>query len=198
MVAARKPCNIRAQCRGGLGFAPGCSWDTSPRRRKGLLYFLIPRIALETGIGHTFKGTTLVAFTTSLPELIATLTAFHIGARDMALGNVFGSNAFNMVLFVPLDFLFSGSLFSVVKGIHAVTAFSVVTATGIAVIGQTYRKKERSLFAEPSSESVVVVIFLHLILLFFYISQGAPFPFQVTLFAHRTCQGLDALSPCRR
>jgi cation:H+ antiporter len=124
------------------------------------------KVATQTGLGYTFVGTTLVALATSLPELISTLSAFRIGAPDLALGNIFGSNAFNMILFVPLDFLYAGPLFSVVKEIHAVSAFSVVTATAIAVMGQLYRKKERSSFTEPSSEIVVIVIFLCLMLLY--------------------------------
>jgi len=57
-------------------------------------------------------------------------------------------------------------LFSSVRSIHAVTALSVVAATGVAVMGQLYRKKVRSRFAEPSSEMVVVVIVLFLLLLY--------------------------------
>ncbi|MEY4616143.1 MAG: inner membrane protein YrbG [Pseudomonadota bacterium] len=124
------------------------------------------KIAISTGFGHTFIGTVLIAFTTSLPELIATLSAFQMGKPDLALGNIFGSNAFNMVLFVPLDFLFSNSLLSAVSRSHVVTAFGVVTATGIAVMGQLYRKKERSRLTEPTSETVLVVILLFLLLLY--------------------------------
>lgn len=124
------------------------------------------KIALATGMGHTFIGTTLVALSTSLPELVATFAAFRIGAPDLALGNIFGSNAFNMILFIPLDFMYEKVLFSSVSISHAVTAFGVVIATGIAVMGQLYRKKERSRFLEPSSETVVGVIVLVLFLLF--------------------------------
>lgn len=123
-------------------------------------------IAKYSGLGHTFIGTTLVALATSLPELVATLAAFRIGAPDLALGNIFGSNAFNMVLFVPLDFMYPQVLFSSVRSLHAVTALSVIAATGIAIMGQLYRKKERTRFAEPSSETVVVVIVLFLFLLY--------------------------------
>lgn len=119
-----------------------------------------------SGLGHTFIGTTLVALATSLPELVATLTAFRMGAPDLALGNIFGSNAFNMILFVPLDFMYPKVLFSSVKSIHAVTAFSIVAATSVAVIGQLFRKKERSRLAEPSSEIVVIAILLFLFLLY--------------------------------
>lgn len=151
----------------GYGVSSGVILLTAPH-----LVEAADSIAKETGLGHTFVGTTLVALTTSLPELIATLAAFRIGAPDLALGNIFGSNAFNMILFVPLDFLYSGSLFSAVRGIHAVTAFSIITATSIAVIGQLYRKKERDRFTEPSSETVVVVIILFLILLYFLRNQS--------------------------
>lgn len=123
-------------------------------------------ISKISGLGHTFVGTTLVAFATSLPELISTLTAFRMGSPDLALGNIFGSNAFNMILFVPLDLAYPKILFSSVSSIHAVTAFSIVAAMSVAVMGQLYRKKERFRFAEPSSEIIVVLIIFLLYLLY--------------------------------
>ncbi len=62
-------------------------------------------IAIITGLGTTFIGTTLVAIVTSLPELVTTLAAVKIGAEDMAIGNLFGSNMFNMFLLGFLDLL---------------------------------------------------------------------------------------------
>ena len=53
-------------------------------------------IAEITGLGTTFIGTTLVAIVTSLPEMVTTIAAVRIGADDMAIGNLFGSNLFNM------------------------------------------------------------------------------------------------------
>lgn len=123
-------------------------------------------IAKLSQLGHTFIGTTLVALATSLPELVATFAAFRMGAPDLALGNIFGSNAFNMLLLVPLDAFSPKVLFSSVGSVHAVTAFSVVTVMSIAVMGQLYRKKERSRFSEPSSEIVVFVILTFLFLLY--------------------------------
>ena len=51
------------------------------------------QIADETGLGKTFVGSTLVAFSTSLPEIVSSLAALRMGAIDLAIGNVFGSNA---------------------------------------------------------------------------------------------------------
>jgi cation:H+ antiporter len=56
-------------------------------------------IALAMGVSQTVVGLTVVAVGTSLPELTASLMAARRGHVDMAIGNVVGSNVFN-VLFV--------------------------------------------------------------------------------------------------
>lgn len=55
------------------------------------------RIAQEFGISDTVIGLTLVAIGTSLPELAASVAAALKGRADMALGNVVGSNIFNIL-----------------------------------------------------------------------------------------------------
>lgn len=50
------------------------------------------RIAELTGLGRTFVGSIFIALSTSLSEVVVTLGAFRIGAVDIALGNLFGSN----------------------------------------------------------------------------------------------------------
>ena len=70
------------------------------------------QLADLSGLGKTFVGTTLVALCTSLPELVASITALRMKSFDLVIGNVFGSNAFNMILFVPLDAAHPGSLFA--------------------------------------------------------------------------------------
>lgn len=123
-------------------------------------------LAKQSGLGHTFVGTIFVALATSLPEMVSTFAAFRIGSPDLALGNIFGSNTFNMILFLPLDIFYEGSLLSSVRRIHAVTAFCVVTVMSVAVMGHLYRKKERSRFTEPSSEIIFGLIILFLFLLY--------------------------------
>jgi len=73
-------------------------------------------IARETGIGQTFVGTTMVAVATSLPELVASLAAVRIGAFDLAVGNLFGSNALNMAMLFIVDVAYiEGPLLSAVS-----------------------------------------------------------------------------------
>jgi cation:H+ antiporter len=116
------------------------------------------RLADRSGLGGTFVGSTLVAFTTSLPELVASVAAVRLGALDLAIGNTFGSNAFNMILFAPLDAAHPGDLFRAVSPAHAVTALAVIVATAIAVLGQLYHAEKRLPLVEPDALLMLLVI----------------------------------------
>ncbi|MBW6454360.1 MAG: hypothetical protein K0A98_00610 [Trueperaceae bacterium] len=54
-------------------------------------------IALDLGVGEVVVGLTIVAAGTSLPELATSVVAALRGQRDLAIGNVVGSNVFNLV-----------------------------------------------------------------------------------------------------
>lgn len=104
-------------------------------------------IAVQTGLGHTFVGTLLIAATTSLPELVASIAAIRIGAYDMAVGNVFGSNIFNMLIILVTDMAYyKGSIFTTINIDHTITAMAGIVLSCIAVIGLFYRSK-RTLFS---------------------------------------------------
>ena len=60
-------------------------------------------LARVTGLGETFVGTLLVGLTTSIPEGVTIIAAVRLGALDLAAGNVFGSNAFNMCIPLAMD-----------------------------------------------------------------------------------------------
>lgn len=55
-------------------------------------------VAAAIGISQTLIGLTVVAFGTSLPELVTSIVAARKGEVDMALGNVIGSNIFNILM----------------------------------------------------------------------------------------------------
>jgi len=134
---------------------------TGPR-----LAHVADRLATESGWGRTFVGTTLVAVTTSLPELVASIAAVRMGAFDLAIGNTFGSNAFNMIMFVPLDFFHAGPLFAAVSPVHAVTALAVIVATAIAVLGQLYHEEKRIPVVEPDALLVFLVVIGGLVMVY--------------------------------
>lgn len=57
-------------------------------------------IALQLGLSRITVGLTLVAFGTSMPELMVSLSAVDSGSNAIALANVLGSNTFNVLLVV--------------------------------------------------------------------------------------------------
>lgn len=115
-------------------------------------------IAEQTGLGETFIGATLVAASTSLPELVITISAIRMKAFDLAIGNIFGSNCFNMVIFAPLDIAHKGSFFAAVSKTHVLTCLSIIMATSITILGQLYHVEKRVFFIEPDATSVLVII----------------------------------------
>jgi cation:H+ antiporter len=115
-------------------------------------------LAKQSGLGGTFVGTTLVAFSTSLPELVATLAALKLGAHDLAIGNIFGSNAFNMILLAPLDVIHPGSLLAVLAPGHTITCLAVVMATQVTIMGQLFHAEGRWPLIEPDAWLVILIV----------------------------------------
>ena len=124
------------------------------------------RLAQVSGLGDTFVGTTALALATSLPEIVATIAAFRLGAPDLALGNIFGSNAFNMILFLPLDFAHPGSFFASVSPTHAFTAFAAIAASTLGVMGQVLRPRQTRAYHEPSAPLIGALVIALLWLLY--------------------------------
>lgn len=60
-------------------------------------------IAKTVGMSEKFIGITIVALGTSLPELVTSLTAARKGNADMAIGNIVGSNIFNILFVLGLS-----------------------------------------------------------------------------------------------
>ncbi len=64
-------------------------------------------IALAWGLSESFVGLTIIALGTSLPELAASIVAAKKDKADMAVGNVVGSNIFNLLWVLGLASVFS-------------------------------------------------------------------------------------------
>jgi cation:H+ antiporter len=122
-------------------------------------------IAAISGLGDTFVGTWLVGLATSLPELTASIAAVRMGAFDLAVGNLFGSNACNMAVFFVLDLVQPGSLFAALDPSHAVSALFAVVLMSIGLAAIVYRAKRRFAMLEPDSILMLVAYALALWLL---------------------------------
>jgi len=154
-----------------------------PSLRRGIIGFLLAagalavitpwmvnaagRIAESTGLGTTFVGTTLVAITTSIPELVTTIAAARLGADDMAIGNLFGSNLFNMFALGLTDiFYLDGRFFGVMDTAFLLVAVLGLLMTILALVGNLARLERRILFLEVDALLLLIVYFAGLWLLY--------------------------------
>jgi cation:H+ antiporter len=124
-------------------------------------------IAEITGLGTTFIGTTLVAVVTSLPELVTTIAAIKIGAEDMAVGNLFGSNLFNMFAVGLTDvFYLQGRFLGVIDPAFVLVGMLGLLMTGLGLIGNLARLERRVVFIELDALALMLLYFFGLWLLY--------------------------------
>ena len=106
-------------------------------------------IAAITGLSTGFIGTALVGVVTSLPEVATSIAAVRIGAYDMAVGNLFGSNAFNMLALSLTDAFFTqGRFFGVIAPEFALVGLLGLMLTSMGLIGNLARVERRLGFVE--------------------------------------------------
>ncbi len=103
-------------------------------------------LAGALGLSRSFVGTVFMSVVTTLPEMAVTISALRLGALDMAIGNLLGSNLFN-VLILAVDDLFHtrGPLLTDVAPVHAGTAVTALVMTGLVIIGLVMRPEGRAL-----------------------------------------------------
>ncbi|MCC9606004.1 hypothetical protein LOC68_20065 [Blastopirellula sp. JC732] len=131
------------------------------------LSIVADRVAEVTGLGGSFVGSTFLALTTSLPEMVTTIVAVRMGASDMAIGNILGSNAFNIAIILPVDAFYSrGAILQDASGVHAVTAGLVIFVTCVATMGILYRAEKRYLLVEPDALLVVLLVIASLYVIY--------------------------------
>jgi cation:H+ antiporter len=119
------------------------------------------QIVTSTGLGASFVGSIFLAITTSLPEVVASVAALRIGAVDLAVSNIFGSNIFNIVALAFYDVVnVRGDLWQQLNPIHGFTAVAAALMTAVAIVGLIYQatRKPRWLLSWDGSLLIVVYI----------------------------------------
>jgi cation:H+ antiporter len=124
-------------------------------------------IAELTGLGTTFVGTTLVALVTSLPEMVTTIAAIRIGASDMAIGNLFGSNMFNMFALGLTDLFYTqGRFLGTIDPAFMLVGLFGLLMTAIGLVGNLAKLERRFWFIEVDSLLLFILYFSGMWLLY--------------------------------
>lgn len=107
---------------------------------------LADQLALVMSWSRSFVGTLFMALVTTLPEIAVTLSALRLRALDMAIGNLLGSNLFNVsILAIDDIFYVRGPLLADASPVHAGTAVAAVVMSGLVMIGLVMRPQGRAL-----------------------------------------------------
>lgn len=135
-------------------------------------------IAEATGIERAWIGMLFLATVTSLPELATTLTAGAIAAPEIALGNIFGSNLFNMALIAVMEAISFWilrqrdlpPLLSHVKGEQLLYAAAAIVLSALGIVGISFASGREFLGMGPVSW--VILMFYPLSVWALYRPQG--------------------------
>ena len=104
------------------------------------------RLADSLDLSESLVGTVGMAVVTTLPEMAVTLTARRIGALDMAIGNLLGSNLFNVAILAVDDLLYRrGPLLAAASPAHQTTAVTAMLMVGLVSVGLVMRPQGRVL-----------------------------------------------------
>lgn len=126
-------------------------------------------IALKSGLGETFVGTLLLAASTSLPEMAISINAIRMGSIDIAVGNLFGSNIFNVLTLAIDDLVYTeGNLLKVASASHIISIFSTIIMTSIAIVGLTFRAKKKRFILAFDTLAILLVYVVNIIVLYFW------------------------------
>lgn len=120
------------------------------------LAYLGEGISRVTGWNTCFVGAIFLAVVTSMPELVVSCTAVRLGAVDLAVGNVFGSNAFNMAILAFYDLAFVGNFWGSLSLLHLLGLISAMVITGVTLLAMVY-PRERSVL-EVGWETPLILV----------------------------------------
>jgi cation:H+ antiporter len=124
-------------------------------------------IAQVTGLGAGFVGTFLLATVTSLPETVAVVAAARMGAYDMAVGNLFGSNVFNMFALGVADIFYTpGRFLGAIDPAFALVGMLGLLLTNLALIGNIARVERRLVFVEADALLILLAYLASLVFLY--------------------------------
>lgn len=117
------------------------------------------QIAEKSGLGTSIVGFALVGFCTSLPELSSTIGALRLRRYQLALGDIFGTNLFNIqIIFIADLFYRGGPVLNEAGTFEAAAACLSVIMTGIFVVGMLERR-DKTIWRLGIDSALAIIVF---------------------------------------
>lgn len=125
------------------------------------LAYIGKELALGLNWSENFVGSLFISFATTLPEITVSLAALRLGAKEMAVANMLGSNLFNMtIIFINDLFYRKGPIFKAVSENHVFTAFIVIFMTVIVIISLILKPKRKTALGLSGYSLALIAIFI--------------------------------------
>jgi cation:H+ antiporter len=111
----------------------------------------------RTALSQSVVGTVFAAIATSLPELVTAIAAVRRGALNLAVGDVIGGNAFEVLFLGAADIAYRpGSIYHQFTAQNRFTALLAILMTGVLLLGML--RRERHGIAGIGFESALVLL----------------------------------------
>jgi cation:H+ antiporter len=131
------------------------------------LPFFAEHIASDTGLDKSFVGTLFLAVSTSLPEIAVSVAAVRAGSIDLSVGNLLGSNLFNVFILAIDDIFYTrGHLLKDASDVHILSVFSTLVMTAIVIMGLIFSAYGKRFRMAWDSILIFMIYFLNLVLLY--------------------------------
>ena len=121
----------------------------------------------KTGMSESAVGTAFSAVANSMPELVTAIAAVRIGAVSLAVGDIIGGNAFEVLFLSAADFFYAGSIYSAFTPADRTTALIAVLMTGVMLLGMLRRQKFE-VFNIGFESAIVLALYIASLALVFY------------------------------
>ncbi|MFC4355477.1 sodium:calcium antiporter [Chryseomicrobium palamuruense] len=121
-------------------------------------------LSTKTSMGGMLVGTILLAGATSLPEVTTSISAVVIGNPDIAVGNVLGSNLFNLFVLAMFDLYFrSKRLYEQIDRTHLYSAILAIILTSLALSGLLYSETPAILGVGIDMIAILIIYIIGLV-----------------------------------
>jgi cation:H+ antiporter len=121
----------------------------------------------QTGISETAFGTLFTAVANSLPELVTAIAAVRIGAVNLAVGDIIGGNAFEVLFLAAADLAYlEGSIHAAMTPHNLFTAVTAIMMTGVLILGMLHRERHGVANIGWESASILGLYVLSAVVLF--------------------------------
>ena len=126
------------------------------------------QLAQLGGMSNTFFGTLFLAAATSLPELVVSYAAIRMGAFDLLVGNLLGSNVFNIFILALTDIFYTeGSLYANINAEHLESVIVVIIMTAVAGLG-FMAKPQRKIWRLSIDTLIISILYVGLMVTLFF------------------------------